>query len=368
MKNPKKQAHSWAAILAMLTFLLGLILFFYLIIPQLYGSILQLATEFDSYYKSLTGWINQLLVDYPQVVTIVNKILGTAADSFQDFVQESLIPLITSYMTHIASGVIDVVIGVKNSLIGLIIAIYAMLYEKKLLFACKRLTATFFSAPATNRIFILARRADNIFSGFISGKILDSIIIGILCFILMSIFKIPYAVLISVIVCVTNVIPFFGPFIGAIPSCLLLLLIDPWQAVYFGILILLLQQFDGNVLGPMILGDSTGLNPFWVVVVILVGGGLFGFAGMVLGLPIFSFFYSIFKEHTARKAIDKDLPVDDTAYEELFEINPETGGWITKTTYPSAEEIQQHNFGYVIKKIVNHQKNKFSCWKNKHKR
>ena len=343
-KDPKKTAHSLAAISAMLVFLLGLFLFFYLVIPQLYLSIVQLVNEFDSYYTDFLVWLNRMMINNPEMIEIVNRVMGTAANSIQDFAKETLLPLVSNYMTQIASGVISFVIGIKDSLLGLIIATYVMLYQTHLLVASKKVIATFCKPKTTNRIFTLTRKADHIFSGFISGKILDSVIIGILCFLLMSIFRIPYAVLISVIVCVTNVIPFFGPFIGAIPSCLLLLLVDPLQALYFGILILALQQFDGNVLGPMILGDSIGLSAFWVVVVILTGSALFGFAGMLLGLPTFAFFYSIFKEHLTKRAKERSMPNGDTAYEDLYAIEPETGTFICKSHYPTEAELAEHSF------------------------
>ncbi len=343
-KDPKKTAHTLAAISAMLIFMLGLFLFFYLVIPQLYLSIVQLIDEFDDYYTSFLVWLNRMMVNHPEMIEIVNRMMGTAANSLQDFAKETLLPMVSDYMTQIASGVISVVIGIKDCLLGLIIAIYVMLYQKRLLIASKKVIATFCKPQTANRIFTLTRKADYVFSGFISGKILDSVIIGILCFLLMSIFRIPYAVLISVIVCVTNVIPFFGPFIGAIPSILLLLLVDPLQAVYFGILILALQQFDGNVLGPMILGDSIGLSAFWVVVVILTGSALFGFAGMLLGLPIFAFFYSIFKEYLAKQGKEKDLPNGETAYEELYSIDAESGIFIRKSPYPTDAELAEHSF------------------------
>ncbi len=351
----------------MLLFLLALFLFFYMIIPQLYISIVQLVGEIEGYYQELAKLVDGLLADYPELIPVINKMLGTAADSLQDFVNESILPIISGYMSQIASGVISVVIGIKDILLGLIIAIYVMLYQQRLLYACKRLVAVFFSPKTANRIFTLTRKADNIFSGFISGKILDSVIIGILCFILMSIFGIPYSVLISVIVCVTNVIPFFGPFFGAIPSILLLLLIDPLQAVYFAILILLLQQFDGNVLGPMILGDSTGLNPFWVVIVILAGGSWFGFAGMVLGLPTFAFFYSIFKEYVLKKAQERDMPTDEQTYEQLQAFDT-AGEMVLQSRYPTEEELSEHSFRKNILNAWNTKLEAFKAFLAKFKR
>lgn len=344
IKNTKKTSHTLAAVSTILLFLLAVILFFYMVVPQLYASIVQLVSELKNYYNTLSAWVDKMLADYPDVLPVINNLLGTATHSLQDFAQQTLLPKMAGYMSQITSGLINVVMGIKDVLLGLIIAIYVMLYEKRLLHARKRLIATYFSPKATNRIFTLTRRADTIFSGFISGKILDSIIIGVLCFLLMQIFRIPYAVLISVIIGVTNVIPFFGPFIGAIPSVLLLLLVDPWQALYFGILIFVLQQFDGNFLGPMILGDSTGLNPFWVVVVILIGGSLGGFIGMMLGLPAFAFIYSIIKEHIVQRNAERNMPTEELAYEELHAIDPQTGAFIHQSRYPSDAQLAEHSF------------------------
>ena len=159
------------------------------------------------------------------------------------------------------------------------------------------------------------------FIGFIGGKIVDSIIIGIFCFVCTSIIGTPYAILVSVIVGVTNVIPFFGPWIGGIPSALLVLMVDPLQALYFIILILFIQQFDGNILGPKILGDSTGLSGFWVIFSITIFGGLFGVLGMVVGVPIFAVFYAGVKAVVNRMLSKKDLPTDLQPYMTVGEID-----------------------------------------------
>lgn len=153
-------------------------------------------------------------------------------------------------------------------------------------------------------------QANNVFVGFINGKLIDSAIIGVLCFLLSSLLQVPYAILVSVIIGVTNIIPFFGPIIGAVPCLMILLIVDPLGALKFGILIIVLQQFDGNVLGPKILGDSTGLSAIWVLVAIVVGGGLFGFAGMLLGVPTFAVLYALVREwanhRLEKKGIDGD--------------------------------------------------------------
>ena len=157
----------------------------------------------------------------------------------------------------------------------------------------------------------MSGKANQIFVGFINGKLLDSAIIGVLCFFLCALFKIPYSVLVSVVIGVTNVIPFFGPIIGAVPCIMILVIVNPWAALRFGILIVALQQFDGNILGPKILGDSTGLSAIWVLVAIVVGGGLFGFAGMLLGVPTFAVLYSLVKEWAERRLVEKGIPTEE---------------------------------------------------------
>ena len=162
-----------------------------------------------------------------------------------------------------------------------------------------------------------ARYIHKVFGGFIIGKIVDSIIIGILCFLGLSVMNMPYTLLVSVIVGVTNVIPFFGPFIGAIPSALLILLVSPIQCLYFLIFILVLQQFDGNILGPKILGDTTGISSFWVLFSILLFGGLLGFVGMIVGVPIFAVFYRLLGDFINGLLEKKDLPVQTSQYDNL---------------------------------------------------
>ena len=155
------------------------------------------------------------------------------------------------------------------------------------------------------------------FGGFINGKIIDSIIIGILCFFAMTVLKLPMAILISVVVGVTNIIPFFGPFIGAIPSILILLIVEPIAALKFAIMVLVLQQLDGNVIGPKILGKTTKLASFWVMFAIIVGGGLFGLPGMILGVPVFAIIYANTSGAINSKLREKEMPTDTLVYEDF---------------------------------------------------
>ena len=231
---------------------------------------------------------------------------------------------------NVSSGVISVLIWFKNILIGLIVMIYMLNIKDQFVAQAKKITYGIFSVAWANRLIKETRFIHKVFGGFIIGKIVDSLIIGVLCFVCLSFMKMPYTLLVSVIVGVTNIIPFFGPFIGAVPSAFLILLVSPVQCLYFLIFILLLQQFDGNILGPKILGDSTGISSFWVLFSILLFGGLLGFAGMIIGVPAFAVIYrlvgDIINEQLRRKKLSvrtrdyKDLDyveVQDKSYKKL---------------------------------------------------
>ena len=207
-----------------------------------------------------------------------------------------------------------------NLIIGFIISIYLLGSKEKFAGQAKKIVYAVLDRKTGNEMISNFRFIHSTFIGFIGGKIVDSILIGILCFCCTSIIGTPYAILVSMIIGVTNVIPFFGPWIGGIPSALLVLMVDPKQALYFGILIIFIQQFDGNILGPKILGDSTGLSGFWVIFAITIFGGLFGVLGMVVGVPIFAVFYAGVKSVVNRKLQKKNLPTDLSPYMTLGQI------------------------------------------------
>ena len=200
-----------------------------------------------------------------------------------------------------------------------------MIDKEKFKAQSKKLLYTFFSNDRVNIILENTRYTDKVFGGFFAGKLVDSLIIGILCVIFMILFKMPYPLIIAVIVGITNIIPYFGPFIGAIPSALLVLLVDPSKCIGFLIFIFVLQQFDGNILGPKILGSKTGLSSFWVLFSLLIFGGLFGMVGMILGVPLFSILYSFLNGVIKRRLKSKKLPQDSKDYEKLLYISEKTG-------------------------------------------
>jgi len=302
----------------------GISLLFSMIVPELYSSILKLAGDFREYVTIITAFVNDHLKSNPEILQYVEDLLTTLTNSVYNWVNNELILQVQNIMSKLTVGISWVVTMVTNIVVSLIVSVYLLISKKKFLGQVKKLLYVFLQPDTANAALSIFRQTNKIFGGFISGKLIDSLIIGILCFIGVSILKMPYPLLISVFVGVTNIIPFFGPFIGAIPSAFLILLIDPGKCLIFILFIFLLQQLDGNVIGPAILGDSTGVSPFWIVVSILVGGGLFGFIGMLLGVPTFAVIYYLVKTFSDYYLRKKELPTDSMLYCKIEKIDPET--------------------------------------------
>ncbi len=289
--------------------------------------------------------LSSLLDKIPSAIKAVDSISESTVVMLQDFhISEEIQNKISGYITQFMNGMLDmlgafvpylldltknITIGLKNTLLGIIISIYMLFGKEKFFAQVKKTMYALLPKQYVDRAIELTRSSHRTFSGFIYGKIIDSLIIGILCYIGMRIFNMPYAALISVIVGVTNVIPYFGPFIGAIPSALIILIESPISAFWFCLFILVLQQFDGNILGPKILGDTTGLNSFWVIFSIIIGGGLFGIVGMFIGVPLFAVIYSLIRSFIEQRLRKKDLPCSTGDYlSDRFDRSAEK----TKTT------------------------------------
>lgn len=288
--------------------------FFSLIIPELIRSIQSIIFQFPMYVSNLTAWAAGLLENNPELEGIVNDLFNKSSTMLTDFLNSTVLPKVNSLLISLSTGVIGFFKAMWNFIIGFIISIYILGSKETFAGQAKKIVYAFFDAPTANQIVSNVRFIHSTFGGFISGKIVDSIIIGIICFACTSIIGTPYAILVSVIIGVTNIIPFFGPWLGAIPSALLILMVNPLQCLYFVILILVIQQFDGNILGPKILGDSTGLSGFWVIFSITIFGGLFGVLGMVVGVPIFAVLYAGFKALVNRQLAKKELPTETQPY------------------------------------------------------
>lgn len=297
---------------------------FGLMIPQLITSIYGIAREMPGHVNDFSNWVLEMTKNNPSVEKAALEIVNTVADKLNSWFTSDLIIYVSKYLGYVTTGVISAVNTILNVVIGLIVAIYVLYSREVFAGQSKKLLYAVLKPEAANIVLTTVRKSNQIFGGFISGKILDSAIIGVLCFICLSIMDMPYTLLVSVIVGVTNVIPFFGPYIGAIPSALIILMVNPIQSLYFLIFILILQQIDGNIIGPTILGESTGLSAFWVVFAIMLGGGLFGIFGMIIGVPAFAVIYYIIKsflDHILRK---REYPVDSSQYVHLKEVNGNT--------------------------------------------
>lgn len=285
-----------------------------ILIPELYQSIMQLASNVETYYKTIVGWMAHLLENNPEVESFVSTQMQDYYKDTLKSLRTEVIPQAQVMVMALSGGIVSFLIFAKNLLIGIIVSIYFLITKELVTAHMRKISYSVFSAEQVQWVLKGAAKADHIFSGFVRGKLLDSLIIGVLCFLSCTALKIPYTPLVSVIVGVTNIIPFFGPFLGAIPSVFLILLVSPVKALYFLILILVLQQIDGNLIGPKILGDQTGLSGLWVIIAILVGGSFFGLAGMFFGVPVCACLYSLVTFLIDMRLQKKDLSSDTKDY------------------------------------------------------
>ena len=312
-KNRKKTTDFLSVFFAMLFFIAMISGLLWILIPSLYESINKLYDNFDKYTSNLEKWVTMLAKRKPNVVHMLNNYMDDIEKSIKQLFTEKLIPNMDGVVKAVSSGILGGVKFVFDFIIGIVAAIYILGSKDKFSAQAKKLIYAVFNRKTGNKVLNGFEFIDGVFGGFISGKIIDSLIIGVLCFIFCSIVKMPYAVLISVIVGVTNIIPFFGPFIGAIPASVLVLVESPKMCLVFIIFIIVLQQLDGNVIGPLVLSDTTGLSSFWILFAILVGGNLFAFKGMVLGVPVFACIYA-FLTRLLRDGLNKKGLVNDTSY------------------------------------------------------
>ena len=207
-------------------------------------------------------------------------------------------------------GIKNLTTGITNFVLAIIISIYMLFDKEKFIKSIKTVLGAMMKESRKNAVVNIFADVNRIFSKFLIGKIIDSLIIGVLCTIGMVIFRLPFAPLVGFIVGVTNVIPYFGPFIGGAIGALIILVVNPVQMLWFLVFVLVLQQFDGNILGPKILGESIGISAFWIIFAIIIGGGLFGIVGMIVGVPVFAFIYAFVRSLVKRKAEQNENVID----------------------------------------------------------
>jgi len=302
-----KQGHkrTIAAISALILGIAAVSLFFWLLLPQLFDSLISLVESFPRYVSDFQVFLNDFIAEHDLDLSEIQKIFGDR-DIFG-----RLTTLVTNALPQMARMSYSLMSMLLNVVLGIMSALYMLLDKEKL---CRHVRIAIYALlPNDTAEYLIrtSRKTADIFNNFIVGKAIDSLIIGILCYIGMSILQLPYAILLSVIVGITNMIPVFGPFIGAIPGIFILMIIHPIDAVYFALFILLLQQFDGNILGPLILGDKLGLPSIWILFAVCVGGGLFGVIGMFIGVPLFAVIYMLCKELFAYRLAKKNMDFQD---------------------------------------------------------
>jgi len=289
----------------------------WMVLPDLWESIMGLIANLPDTVTKVSNWVQLNLDENPQLAAFLGDKLDSIYDTAISWAQTKLVPNVESILSNVSIGVIGTFGVIIDVFVALIICVYILNSKEIFVAQTKKIILALFKPQRAENIFELGRITNETFGGFINGKIIDSIIIGIICFVVMTLLKLPLTMLISVVIGVTNVIPFFGPFIGAIPSIIILLLIDPIAAIKFAIMVLALQQLDGNIIGPKILGKSTNLASFWVMFAIIVAGGLFGFVGMVLGVPVFAVVYTYIRRGINNRLAEKELPTDTLLYEDF---------------------------------------------------
>ena len=340
---PEKMKGLISALSIALTILLGLLLIYALcmmIIPQLITSVTTLYYTAQRNIARFVQWANhvEFIENNQQIMDLLNNAYDTLNTSVDNLVKTKLLPSMQNILSGAAIGVLNVVTWAKNLVIGIIVAVYMLASRKRFVQQAKLVLYSVFKPVWAGRIIEEIQYADKMFGGFINGKIMDSAIIGVLCYIGCLIFKFPSALLVSVIIGVTNVIPFFGPFIGAIPATLLILIQNPIKALWFLLFVLLLQQVDGNIIGPKILGNTTGLSSFWVLFAILLFGGLWGFAGMIVGVPLFAVIYDVIKKlviHGLRR--NEELDMLNTYHDNFGDPENDAPGQQPAAPQPPAE-------------------------------
>lgn len=310
----------------------------YLIVPQLYESIETIVVNSPEYAKRAYESIDKMLKNNPDVEAYATNLFGTFSDTVTKWAENKALPSMENVVTNITTGVYFVIKLLYNLIIGIIVSMYVLNNKSKCIGYAKKMLYCLFNAKSAKKIIDAVKFVDKTFMDFISGKIVDSAIIGVLCYICCLILRMPYALLVSVIIGVLNIIPFFGMYIGTVPAALLILLVSPIKSLIFIGLILVLHLIDNNIIAPKILGNSVGINGFWVIFSIILFGGLFGFWGMLLGVPVFVIIYTAVGDLVNKGLKSKDFPSDAEAYMRLDYIDPETGKPVLRQSDPDEDE------------------------------
>lgn len=323
-QKARKMARGIAITCSIIFLIVVIVLLIAAIVPSVINSIMGIVDTLPANVANLVKMMQEGHLGNYEVADTIGDVLTKLTDYVENWATKTLLPQARTYLIQITSGVINMVKAMFNFVIGIIVAVYVLMIKERLIGQSKKVVYAVFKPKQGNIIVETMHKANDIFGGFIIGKIIDSAIIGVICYVGCSILRIPDTMLVSVIIGVTNIIPLFGPFIGAVPTLLLVVIQSPWHALYLLIFIIVLQQVDGNIIGPKILGNSTGLTSFWVMFAILIGGGMFGFLGMLLGVPVFALMYYIVRRLVNHGVAKKQLPVMTADYVKVARIDENT--------------------------------------------
>ncbi len=316
-----------------------------MMVPELIKSILNISEQIPLYIRNVQNFLSNIFKNNPNMEESSNDILVDLSSRLMTWLNTSFQPEANRFLTIFQNQLLDIAVFLKNFLIGAMISIYMLYGKEKFIAHGKRLLyAVCSNTELANDLIDDCRFIDHTFGGFIIGKLIDSAIIGVLCYIGMSILKMPFTLLVSVFVGITNVIPFFGPYFGAIPSAFLIFLVNPLQSLYFIIFVFLLQQLDGNFIGPKILGNTTGLSSFMVIVAILVGGGFFGVFGMFVGVPVCAVICTAIGSALKRRLEKQHYPSDLEQYKSINHLDPETRMPVMKIESDAIEPFAFHDY------------------------
>lgn len=341
-----------AIILTSVLFFFSIYVLLAMVISQIVPSIQAIAKNFDVYVKDVTAWLNNLFEDNKDLREFIVPQFNRLSLELENWLADTatLLQKSTEVLKTVSLSILGILRGLWNFVIGFVISIYVLASKETFAAQGKKMIYALFEKASANSVLNSLRFVHKTFIGFFSGKVLDSIIIGLLCFIGTALMNTPYAALVSLIVGVTNIIPFFGPYLGAIPSAFLILIVDlqnPMSCISFIIFILILQQFDGNFLGPMILGDSTGLSSFWVIFAITVFGGLFGVGGMIVGVPVFAVLFAIVRGLVNRSLNKKQMPLQSDLYLNMESVD-ENGNFIERVEEQSENTKEKKKRNWKI--------------------
>lgn len=313
LKKRKKFVRAISVTLTISILIIAITIAIISIVPQIIFSLGKIITDIPNYIDNLNTYVYNIFSKNPKLVKLADKQIDFLKDYAVDFANQYK-PYLNVLAKQLTMGLLELLVGLQNFAIGIVISVYVLFNKEKLCAQSKKFLYALTPKRFALKSIEITNDTHKIFGEYFNGKVISSIIVGFLTFVFMQLSGMPYAVLISVIIGVTNMIPFFGPFIGAIPSALLLLVINPIQTLWFLIFNLILQQVEGNFISPKIISASTGISAFWVILVIIVSGGLFGIVGMLIGVPIFAVANTLLHRYINKKLETKNLPTENEFY------------------------------------------------------